>query len=81
MKKIALIPAHLLAADAAKRLKLQEQPYFFLIPKHLLEDLGITSEKILFDLILDDDNRLLLVGTEVNPRATKPTRSSKRLVN
>ncbi len=47
--------------DQAIALKLEEQPYLIIIPKSILQKLGINEEEISFDLVIED-NRLCLVA-------------------
>ncbi len=63
-KVLAKIPFQLMTKDQVIALKLEEQPYYLIIPKSILQKLGVTNEKISFDLV-EDDNRLCLVGPRI----------------
>lgn len=47
--------------DQAIALKLEEQPYLIIIPKSILQKLGINEEEIRFDLEIEE-NRLCLIA-------------------
>jgi len=53
-KKIARIPCQLMNKDQAVALKLEEQPYLIIIPKSILQKLGITKDEFSFELVLDE---------------------------
>ena len=59
-KIIAKIPCQLMNKDQAVALKLEEQPYLIIIPRSILQRLGITEEEISFELVIED-NRLCLI--------------------
>jgi len=40
--------------DQAVALKLEEQPYLIIIPKSILQKLGITKDEFSFELVLDE---------------------------
>ena len=47
--------------DQVIALKLEEPQYYAIIPESIFQKLGVTNEKISFDLV-EDDNRLCLIG-------------------
>ncbi len=59
-KKIARIPCQLMNKDQAVALKLEEQPYLIIIPKSILQKLGINEDEIMCELVLED-NRICLI--------------------
>ena len=69
MKKLATIPSFLLSKEHTAALKLQEQPYIILIPKSILAKYGITSDNLIFDLVLDNNRITLLGPTKAEPEA------------
>jgi len=59
-KRIAKIPCELMSKEQAVALKLQEQPFLIIIPKSILQKLGINGDEIMCELVLED-NRLCLI--------------------
>lgn len=70
--KVANISATLLTKEESLALKLKNEQYLVIIPKILLNKLGITKSDFTFDLVYDKENVSLVVnrGSE---RETKPT--------
>ena len=71
--KIANIPITLLTKEQATSLKLKDEQYLVIIPKTLLNKLGITKSDFTFDLISDKDKVSLVVNRLAKKRETKPT--------
>ncbi len=63
-KVLAKIPFELMSKELQVALKLEEPQLFGIIPKSILQKLGITVDKINLDLV-DDDNRLCLIGPPI----------------
>jgi len=59
-KRIAKLPCQLMSKEQAIALKLQEQPFLIIIPKSILQKLGIHGDEMMCDLVLED-NRLCLI--------------------
>ena len=65
VKNLARIPAILLKEELSSNLKLQEPPYIILVPKSIIQKLGIFDESLDFDLVINE-NKITLVGPFVN---------------
>ena len=73
MKKLASLPSILFSKEQTIALKLKEQPYIILIPKSIIQKLGITDENLDFKLVINE-NKITLLGPELpNPRVRQPT--------
>jgi len=70
--KIANIPTTLLTKEQATSLKLKDEQYLVIIPKTLLNKLGITKSDFTFDLISDKEKMSLVVNRLAKKRETKP---------
>ena len=70
--KIANIPTTLLTKEQATSLKLKDEQYLVIIPKTLLNKLGITKSDFTFDLISDKEKVSLVVNRLAKKRETKP---------
>ncbi len=70
--KIANIPITLLTKEQATSLKLKDEQYLVIIPKALLNKLGITKSDFTFDLISDKEKMSLVVNRLAKKRETKP---------
>ena len=70
--KIANIPTTLLTKEQATSLKLKDEQYLVIIPKTLLNKLGITKSDFTFDLISDKERVSLAVNRLAKQRETKP---------
>ncbi len=68
MQRIAKVCAQLLSPELSASLRLKEQPFVILIPKHLLTKF-VAEDEIVFELIIEN-NRLSLVGPKIQPRVT-----------
>ena len=72
MKKLASISSILFSKEQTIALKLKEQPYIILIPKSILQKLGITNENLDFKLVINE-NKITLLGPELPiPRVRQP---------
>ena len=70
MKKLAIIHSFLLSKEQSVSLKLEDQSYLLLLPLQIVKKLGIISDNLSFDLVINDD-KLSLIGPSVpNPRVT-----------
>jgi len=74
MEKIAKVSSQLITASQATELKLKNQHYVIIIPLRLIEKLGIFSEEIDFDLVIDNSNKLALIGPKLGsqPKSVSP---------
>jgi len=70
--KIANIPITLLTKEQSQVLKLKDEQYLVIIPKTLLNKLGITKSDFTFDLISDKEKVSLVVNRLAKKRETKP---------
>jgi len=74
MKKLTSIPSILFSKEQTIALKLKEQPYIILIPKSIIQKLGITEENLDFKLVINE-NKITLLGPELpNPRVKPPAK-------
>ncbi len=74
MKKLASISSILFSKEQTIALKLQEQPYIILIPKSIIQKLGIIDENLDFKLVIEQ-NKITLLGPELpNPRVKPPAK-------
>ena len=76
MQLIAKLCAQLLSTDSSASLRLKEQPFVILIPKHLLTKF-VAEDEISFELIIEN-NRLSLLGPKITKRVTQS--SAKEIV-
>ena len=72
MQRIAKVCAHLLSIESSASLRLKEQPFVILIPKHLLTKF-VAEDEIVFELIIEN-NRLSLLGPKIPKRVTESSR-------
>ena len=70
---MANIPITLLTKEQATSLKLKDEQYLVIIPKTLLNKLGITKSDFTFDLISDKDKVSLVVNRLARKLETNPT--------
>ena len=74
MKKISKLSSILFSKEQTVALKLKEQPYIILIPKSIIQKLGITDENLDFNLVIYE-NKIALLGPELpNPRVKPPAK-------
>ena len=66
MKSFAKIPSQLMSKDQSLELKLKDQHYIMLIPKGLIEKLGIFSDELDFKIILEKSKKLTLIGPNIS---------------
>lgn len=79
MKKVlGKIPSQLLTEDQTTDLKLKKQHYVIILPKHLIRHLGIILDKIDFEVIIDNSNKLTLVGPKINSQPKSDATTSER---
>ena len=78
MKSLAKISSQLISEDQTVDLKLKKQHYIMILPKHLIHDLGIVSDEINFDLVIDNSNKLTLVGPKLVSQPKSATSTSER---
>ena len=71
--KVADIPATSLTNEQSQVLKLKDEQYLVIIPKTLLNKLGITISDFTFDLISDKEKVSLVVNRLAKKRETEPT--------
>jgi len=71
--KVANISATLLTKEESLALKLKNEQYLVIIPKILLNKLGITKSDFTFDLVYDKENVSLVVnrGSERETKLTE----------
>lgn len=78
MKSLAKISSQLISEDQTVDLKLKKQHYLMIIPKHLIQHLGIVSDEIDFELVIDNSNKLTLVGPKLGCQPKSATSTSER---
>ena len=78
MKLLAKISSQLISEDQTVSLKLKKQHYLMIIPKHLVQHLGIVSDKINFELVIDNSNKLTLIGPKIGRLPKSATSTSER---
>ena len=80
MKILAKIFSQLMSKDQITELKLKKQHYILIFPQHLIQKLGIIQNEISFELVIDNSNKLLLIGPELasqQPKSNVSTTPSK----
>jgi len=78
MKSLAKISSQLISEDQAVDLKLKKQHYIMILPKHLIQHLGIISDEIDFELVIDNSNKLTLIGPKLGSQPKSVTSTSER---
>jgi len=78
MKSLAKISSQLISEDQTIDLKLKKQHYIMIIPKHLIQNLGIVSDEIDFELVIDNLNKLSLIGPKLSRSPKSVTSTSER---
>ncbi len=78
MKSLAKISSQLISEDQTVDLKLKKQHYLMILPKHLIQHLGIVSDEIDFDLVIDNSNKLTLIGPKLVSQPKSATFTSER---
>ena len=78
MKSLAKISSQLISEDQAVSLKLKKQHYIMILPKHLIQHLGIFSDEINFELVIDNSNKLTLIGPKLVSQPKSATSTSER---
>ena len=78
MKSLAKISSQLISEDQTVDLKLKKQHYMMIFPKHLIQHLGIVSDEINFELVIDNSNKLALIGPKIDPQPKSATHTSER---
>jgi len=78
MKKVlAKVSSQLLSEDQTTDLKLKKQHYVMILPKHLIQYLGIVSNEIDFEVVIDNSNKLTLVGPKITSQPKSATATSE----
>jgi len=78
MKSLAKISSQLISEDQTVDLKLKKQHYIMILPKHLIQHLGIVSDEINFELVIDNSNKLTLIGPKLGSQPKSATSTSER---
>jgi len=79
MKKVlAKVSSQLMTEDLTTELKLKTQHYVMILPKHLIQHLGIILDKIDFEVIIDNSNKLTLVGPKISSQPKSDATTSER---
>ena len=78
MKFLAKISSQLISEDQTVSLKLKKQHYIMILPKHLVQHLGIVSDEINFELVIDNSNKLTLIGPKIDSQPKSGTTTSER---
>ena len=79
MKKVlGKISSQLMSEDQTADLKLKKQHYVMILPKHLIQHLGIILDKIDFEVILDNSSKLTLVGPKITRQPKSDATPSER---
>ena len=78
MKSLAKISSQLISENQTTDLKLKKQHYIMILPKHLIQHLGIVSDEIDFELVIDNSNKLTLIGPKLGSQPKSVTSTSER---
>jgi len=78
MKSLAKISSQLISEDQTVDLKLKKQHYLMILPKHLVQHLGIISDEINFELVIDNSNKLAHIGPKIDHPPKSDTANSER---
>ncbi len=78
MKSLAKISSQLISEDLAVDLKLKKQHYIMILPKHLIQHLGIVSDEINFEVVINNSNKLALIGPKLSRQPRSTTSTSER---
>ncbi|MDH3735539.1 MAG: hypothetical protein OEQ94_00785 [Nitrosopumilus sp.] len=79
MKKVlAKLSSHLIPDELVTELKLKEQHYLIIFPRNLLQQFQITSQEISFDLVIDNSNKLALIGPKLVDRPKSDTTNPEK---
>jgi len=78
LRVLANISSQLISEDQTTDLKLNKQHYIMILPKHLIQHLGIVSDKIDFELVIDNSNKLTLIGPKLGSQPKSATHPSQR---
>ena len=78
MKSLAKISSQLISEDQTVDLKLKKQYYLMILPKHLVQHLGIVSDEINFELVIDNSNKLTLIGPKLVRQPKSATSTFER---
>jgi len=73
MKCLARLTSSLIHKDLATELKLKEQHYLVIFPRNLLQQFQIISQEISFDLVIDNSNKLALIGPKLGSQPKSAT--------
>jgi len=78
MKKVlAKVSSQLMSEDQTTDLKLKKQHYVMILPKQLIQHLGIILDKIDFEVIIDNSSKLTLVGPKISSQPKSATATSE----
>lgn len=78
MKYIAKLTADQFSKELQRELKLQEQYYLLILPKNILEKLGLASAELVFDLAVGNDDKLTLLGPKLGSQPKSVTSNLER---
>ena len=73
MKHLARISSCLIPKELGVEFKLKEQHHLIIIPQHLLEEIGLKNNDIGFELLIDDSNKLALIGPKLGSQPKSAT--------
>jgi len=64
-KLLGTVYSTLISENLAIGLKLRKQNYLMILPQNILQQFGINSEELRFDLAVNDSDKLILVGPKI----------------
>lgn len=78
MKSLGKISSRLLSEKQTTELKLKTQYQIMIFPQHLVKKLGIKQDELVFNLSVDDSNKLILVGPKLGSQPKSVTSNHER---
>ena len=78
MKSLAKISSQLISEDQTIDLKLKKQHYIMITPKDLIQHLGIVSDEINFELVINNSNKITLIGPKLGSQPKSAISTSER---
>ncbi len=78
MESLAKISSQLISEDQSVDLKLKKHHYIMILPKYLINNLGIVSDEIDFELVINNSNKLALIGPKISRKPKSATPTSER---
>ena len=78
MKLLGKVSSTLISENLGTDLKLRTQYYMMILPQNLLQQFGINSQEISFDLAVDDSDKLTLIGPKLGSQPKSVTSDPER---